>query len=158
MRSLYLFAASLLFVGCSDESTIRFTLRSDDEVLSGIRVEAVEGSRSRVLTAGDFTVRSSSARISTPVMAVGDKGELKLMVTLDVDGQTIAQGVSSVHLRSNFKWFVTFERQVGDPFDTCFGGCFGSAGFSVDNAFQREPDEKLWVNWVGVERGLDVSF
>ena len=157
MRCKQILIGVLLLAGCSDGSTIEFTLRPQSGDLSGIAIEVVEGSRSRVLTTADFT-RGSSASRRTPVMPVGDDGELQLIVTLGVDGQTIASGVSSMQLRSNFEWFVSVERQVEDPFDTCFGGCFGSSGFPIDPAFQTEPEEKLWVNWVGVERDSDIIF
>ena len=157
MRCKQILIGVLLLAGCSDGSTIEFTLRPQSGDLSGIAIEVVEGSRSRVLTQDDFT-RSSSASRRTPVMRVRDDGELQLIVTLGVDGQTIASGVSSMQLRGNFEWFVSFERQVDDPFATCFGGCFGSTGFLIDPAFQTEPNEKLWVNWVGRERDSNVTF
>jgi hypothetical protein len=107
--------------------------------------------RDRLFTwhGADFSARPENATPSTRDQDIFTSGpDLELQYRLESGGEVLSSGSITLPRRQDWSWGVTIWARTTDPLEGCFG-CFGSAAFSLAQAFRAVDRDSVWLVWGG---------
>lgn len=143
-------ALMITLIGCGDDA--RISISADiAPPLSLDMLTVTLRDRDRLLTwhGTDFRPRPENATPSTGDQDIFTSGpDLELEYRLETGGEVLSSGSVILPRRSDWSWGVTIWARTTDPLEGCFG-CFGSAAFSLAQAFRSVDRDSVWLVWGG---------
>jgi hypothetical protein len=150
MTRLGFLVLAVSLMGCGDDA--RISVSADlAPPLSLDMLTVTLRDRDRLLTwhGSDFRPRPENATPSTGEQDIFTSGpDLELTYQLESGGEVLSSGSVTLPRRSDWIWGVTIWARTTDPLEGCFG-CFGSAAFSLAQAFRAVERDSVWMVWGG---------